>query len=43
MHPKEPQFPQPSDDRPEGWEHLTPETMDEMSQYYTAEEKKNKK
>jgi hypothetical protein len=43
MHPKEPQFPQPSDDRPEGWDHLTPETMDEMSQHYSKEDKKKDK
>lgn len=29
------------DDRPEGWDYLTPEAMDEMGQYYAKESKES--
>ena len=32
MKPTQSQFPE--DDRPEGWDHLTSETMDEMETHY---------
>lgn len=35
MKRTEGQWPEPKDsDIPEGWNHLTPETMDEMEQHY---------
>lgn len=43
MKPTTSQFPEPSDDRPEGWDYLTPESMDEMSQHYSKKEQKKDK
>lgn len=40
MKPSESQFPKPTDDRPEGWDYLTPETMDEMEQSITKKKDK---
>ena len=44
MNPKDPQFPDASkyEDRPEGWDYLTPESMDEMSQHFSKKEKPSK-
>ena len=40
MKPTQAQFPE--DDRPEGWDHLTTETMDEMDHHYSKEQRKDK-
>lgn len=44
MKPTESQFPDPNkyDDRPEGLDYLTPETMDEMTQQFTEKPNKDK-
>ena len=42
MEPKPKQFPTSSDDRPEGWDYLTPEAMDEMDKHYSKEQNKDK-
>jgi len=36
VKPTESQFPEQTDDRPEGWDYLTPETMDEMENHFTS-------
>ena len=44
MKPKESQFPDPNkhDDRPEGWDYLTPESMDEITQQFIEKPDKDK-
>jgi len=44
VKPTESQFPDPNkyDDRPEGLDYLTPETMDEMTQQFTEKPDKDK-
>jgi hypothetical protein len=44
VKPTESQFPDPNkhDDRPEGWDYLTPESMDEMTQQFSNEQNKDK-
>jgi hypothetical protein len=43
MKPTESQFPEASDsERPEGWDYLTPEAMDEMSQHFSKDANRDK-